>query len=162
MKKCWLSELFLDSGARAEEMLHAHVKALHAGVKALARGIVAHKQFLEFCPHWLENSPVSWHKFLIFVWKNADSANCFSIAGLGLNKCCMWTWRHLPGALLPRSSFWCFPPLARKFTGFMTPVFDFFMKKCWLNESFLHSGARAEEMLHVDMKALARSIVAQE
>ena len=34
MKKCWLSELFLDSGARAEEMLHV-------GVKALAWGIVA-------------------------------------------------------------------------------------------------------------------------
>ena len=36
------------------------------------------------------------------------------------------------------------------------------MKLCWLNEFFLDSGARAEEMLHVDVTALARGIVAQE
>ena len=101
MKKCsilWFGVFFLDSGARAEEMLHV-------GQKALATGIVAQENFLVFFHHLLVNSTVSWQ------------------------------------------------------------VFDFCMKKCsilWFSQFFLDSGARAEEILHVGLKALAIGIVAQE
>ena len=96
----WFSVFFLDSGARAEEMLHV-------GQKALATGIVVQENFLVFFHHLLVNSTVSWQVSDLCM-KNADSANFFSIAGLGRKKCCMWPWRHLPGALSPRSSFCCF------------------------------------------------------
>ena len=129
------------------------------------------------------------------MWKNADSVNLFSIAGLGRNKCCMWAWRHLPGALFPRSSFWCFatigsyiqrfhdkflifvwknadstiifliaglglnkcceghcyagvvfgvfPPFARKFNGFMTSFWFLYEKMLTQWICSLDSGARA-------------------
>ena len=72
---------------------------------------------------------IFWRNFYMKIWCFTfflmkisflyDLANVFSIAGLRLKKCCMWAWRHLPVTLLPMSSFWCLPPLARKFNSFM-------------------------------------------
>ena len=157
MKKCWFNEFFLDSGARAEEMLRV-------GLKALAKGIFAQELFLVFSPHLLVNSTVSWQVFDLCV-KKCRLSEFFLDSGARAEEMLNVGVKALAWTIVSKEQFLLFYHHWLAYSAVSWQVFDFCMKKCsipWFSQFFLDSGARAGEMLHVGLKALARGIVSQE